>query len=253
MNLSAPAWIDFRQGPVPLATDQVHVWRIPLADGTEIAERWAQALSSDELEQAGRFRFERDRQHYADAHAVMRAVLANYLRINPKEVQYTKNEYSKPYLADLTALMFNLSHSNDLALLAITLEREVGVDVEFIRPDLAGMGVAQRYFAPAEVQALAELPTDQQASAFFNCWTRKEAIIKARGAGLSLPLDEFEVSIYPTSEEVTFKTLTDPSPAKHWCIRAFEPASGYTGALAARGRDWAPVLLDWSGRLPRIK
>ncbi len=233
--------------PGPLGEDQVHVWRIQLDLDAESSPA---VLSVEEKEKAARFRFDRDRRRFSAAHAALRVILAGYLNLKPQEVQFTNNSYGKPYLAGSSTLFFNLSHSHELALLAVALRREVGVDVEYIRQELVEPAVIRRYFAPAEVAALAALPAGVEVGAFFNIWTRKEAFIKARGMGLSLPLDQFDVSVYPNNGEVVLKTYAEPEQADLWSIQAFHPAPEYAAAVAAQGRDWVMVGYEWNGGLP---
>jgi 4'-phosphopantetheinyl transferase len=130
-----------------------------------------------------------------------------------------------------------------LALYALTRGRALGVDVEYVRDDLAGQEIAERFFSRQEVRALSALPADARTRAFFNCWTRKEAYIKARGEGLSLPLDQFDVSLTPGEPAALLGTRPDPQEAARWLLRELAPARGYVAALAVEGRGWR--LRQW--------
>ncbi|HTS12529.1 MAG TPA: 4'-phosphopantetheinyl transferase superfamily protein [Candidatus Limnocylindrales bacterium] len=137
-------------------------------------------------------------------------------------------------------LCFNLSHSHGLALVAICREREVGVDVELIRPEFGGEEIARRYFSQREVDELKRLPPELQAEGFFLCWTRKEAYIKAKGDGLHIPLDSFDVSLTPG-----LPPLLNSADGFRWSLRSLAPGAGYVGAVVSEGRDWKLRLLSW--------
>jgi 4'-phosphopantetheinyl transferase len=138
-----------------------------------------------------------------------------------------------------------LSHSDGLVLYAITRGREVGVDVERLRPDFAVLEVAKKFFSRREVTALVALPENQWPKAFFNCWTRKEAYIKARGEGLTLPLDRFDVSLVPGEPAALLYTNDDPQEASRWSLQELVPESGYVAALAVEGHDWRLKCWQW--------
>jgi 4'-phosphopantetheinyl transferase len=142
-------------------------------------------------------------------------------------------------------LRFNLSHSHGLALFAFTLGGEVGVDVEYIRPSLREMDLAQRFFSPQEVDALRTLLKASQREMFFHCWTRKEAYIKAQGEGLSIDLASFAVSLAPDHFAHLPIIGNDGPEAGRWWLRALVPGDGYVGAVAAEGADWSLTLWQW--------
>jgi phosphopantetheine--protein transferase-like protein len=155
-------------------------------------------------------------------------------------------------IADGAGLDFNVSHSGDLALCAVTRARAVGVDVEAIRPGFATGEVARRFFAPAEVTAFEALPPGERVEAFFACWTCKEAYIKVRGAGIALGLDRFEVSLAPGRPAALLATHDEPAAAARWRLVALAPGEGYAGALATDGParlacwQWPPAEA-WPG------
>ncbi len=151
-------------------------------------------LTGDERERAGRFHFQRDSSAFAISRGLLRTLAGRYLDAPPERLRFDYTPYGKPYLAGQFAgspLRFNLSHAHELVLYAFTSGAEVGVDVEYLRPELAGAEIAERFFSPREVEALLTLPVEGRTEAFFRCWTRKEAFIKAVGQGLSFPLDQF--------------------------------------------------------------
>src|SRR5438477_5645126 len=223
---------DWKQLPnaVRLEAGEVHVWLAALeADQTSRS-----LLSSDEQERAERFRFEKDQVQYTAGRAFLRTILSRYLQVPPQELRFRYNGYGKPYLADEFAsskLQFNLAHSRGLALYAVALDIEVGVDIERIRPEFATTEIAQRFFAPEEVKVLLALDPAIQKFAFFDCWTRKEAFIKRRGMGRSVPLDEFVVAFGPGVTPELLSAGNDSQASREWTIRNLSPAQDYAGAV----------------------
>src|SRR5262249_51209659 len=152
-------------------------------------------LAADEHGRAQRFRFQRHREHFIVSHGVLRIVLARYLEMEPSQLQFCYNPFGKPALSDQREeIHFNLSHSHGLALLAIARGREVGIDIERVNPSIVNEGIPERFFSRGEVSNLRALPIDLQPAAFFDFWTLKEAYIKARGFGLTVPIDQLELS-----------------------------------------------------------
>jgi 4'-phosphopantetheinyl transferase len=147
-------------------------------------------------------------------------------------------------------LGFNLAHSHELALYAITRGREVGIDLERIRSNLVDEQIAERFFSPREVVVLRGLPTHRQREAFFNCWTRKEAYVKAKGQGLSIPLDQFDVSLAPGEPAALLSTQWHPQEASRWSLQKLNPGCGYVAALAVEGHDWQVKCWQWSADYP---
>ena len=222
--------------PPPLGVHEAHLWRLDLdAPGGE--ETAPDILSDEERARAARFHFERDRHRFIAGRAALRRVLATYLERAPANLAFTVGPHGKPALENL-GLEFNLSHSGGCGLLAVTRGRRVGVDVERVRADFAGEDIARRFFAPAEVEALAGFAPDQYATGFFRCWTRKEAYVKARGDGLSLALDRFEVPLDQGATRALASCLDDPSECGRWSLREVVPAPGYLGALVVEGDGW---------------
>ena len=223
-----------------IASEQeVHVWRVALNESR--APEMRRSLSPDECARADRFHFDRDRNHFIVARSSLRTILGAYLKKNPPELSFSYSNYGKPSLFGEPAydqITFNLSHAKELALIAVTRNRAIGVDIEFIRPEFASEEIAERFFSRPEVSALRALPEDIQSEAFFNCWTRKEAYIKARGEGMSLPLNQFNVSLAPESEAALLGNLRDAGEVSRWSMRELHPGPGYRAALAVEGHDW---------------
>ncbi len=218
--------------PAPtLSIDDVHVWRIDLDAGSPRREQLAAHLSTDEQTRAARFHTPELARRYRVAHGALRAILAGYLGTAPGALAIASDAQGKPHLADEPALAFNLSHSGPLALLAVARARPIGVDVEQVRalPD-AGL-VAGRFFAPAEVQAWVRFSGAAQTRAFYACWTRKEAYLKALGSGLARPLDSFVVSVDPDAPARLLSDAQDALAAERWCLAALDPGPDAIGAV----------------------
>ena len=143
---------------------------------------------------------------------------------------------------------YNVSNSGDLALFALTRGREIGVDLEKLKPMPDGLDIAQRFFSAPENEIFAAIDESMRDVAFFNCWTRKEAYIKAVGEGLSMPLDRFDVAFAPGEPARLLRTRGDENEAARWSMRELDPGPGYIGALAVEGDGWRPVLFDWDAR-----
>ncbi len=223
----------------------VDIWRIFLnlqADSAKLAES---SLSADEARRAARFHFPKDRDRFIAAHGILRQILGRYLHCEPGKLTFSVNRFGKPALID-SKLGFNLSHARDFALLAITQGRKIGVDVEHIRTDLELETIASRNFSEVEVSELMSLPPEQREIGFFNCWTRKEAYIKAYGLGLSLPLDSFDVSLGSDHSSVLRATRPDPQEAARWTLRPLDVAANYAGALAVEGLNLDFRFWDWN-------
>jgi 4'-phosphopantetheinyl transferase len=242
----------WRPAPITLSleNDEVHVWQANLDRNQSEVDDFLCMLSIDERARADRFHFPKDRDHFIIARGVLRNILGLYLNRDPASLSFQYSSHGKPFLAPVTlpdAISFNLSHSNGTALYAMTRSREVGVDVEFIRTGPQGDQIAERFFSPQEVAALHALPPASQRYAFFLCWTRKEAYIKARGEGLSMPLDRFDVSLVPGEPAELLATRPDVLEADRWSLRNLtieEP--GYAAAVAVEGIGWSLELWRWN-------
>lgn len=223
---------------------QADVWRISLDLPSATVKYLGSALSTDEAQRAARFRFPADRDRYIVAHGSLRDILARYLHRQPGHLNFSKSEYGKPALKE-HSLEFNLSHSGDFALVAVTRHHNIGVDVERIRADIHLERLAERFFSASEVSELAALPPEQKVLGFFNCWSRKEAYIKAQGLGLSLPLHSFDVSLIPLEPAMIRATRPDHREAARWRLLSLEVDPGYAGALAIAGQDLDFRLWNW--------
>ena len=227
-----------------LGADEVHLWRANLDD--HAAGSLRSLLSPDEISRADRFHFSKDRNHYTVARALLRRLLGSYVNTSAAELRFSYAEKGKPFLADseLGRVNFNLAHSHEMAVYAFSLDRELGVDLEFIRADFGGEKIAERFFSPHEVDVLKTVSAELKNEAFFNCWTRKEAYIKARGEGLSLPLDQFDVSLAPGEAAALLRNHKEPGETTRWSMQSVAMPDGYVAALVAEGHNWKLKTFD---------
>lgn len=232
-----------------LGHDEVHVWRASLELPASALERLLAVLCGEERQRAAKFVFARHKEHFIAARGILRHILARYLSKPPSELLFEHNSYGKPSLrADACGgrpLHFNVSHSGGLALYAFSNDVPVGVDVEQVRQDFATGEIAESFFSPAEVRAFKGLPSHSKTEAFFNCWTRKEAYIKALGMGLSHPLERFTVSLAPGTPAQLLCDETDPTEAARWSLRDLPIDPGYAAALAVPKHGWLLKCYDW--------
>ena len=224
-----------------LGANEVHVWRVD-GFGNDIDLGLCTALlSKSEQARAERFKFDRDRRLFTVAHAALRSICATYLRTSPRTLEFAEGPYGKPKLASDsgTDLRFNLSHSGELALIAAALKREIGVDLECVR-DFDCDPVAERFFTALEVADLRSLPKPLQRSAFYKCWTSKEAFLKAKGTGLSGKLDEVEI----TSMDGADIRISASVPG--WSLAELPVGDGYSAALVSEGAPVQVQLYQWN-------
>jgi len=221
---------------VSLGSGEVHVWRVDLEQTGNIVERFRTTLDADELQRAGRFYFERHRRAFVVGRGFLRDVLGRYLQSQPELLKFTYGAYGKPALNGEhkdTKLRFNMSHSHNVGLLAITEGYIVGVDVEHVRADFATEDIARRFFSRCEVDVFNTLAKEEQVAAFFRCWTRKEAFIKATGKGLSQALDGFDVTLGPGVNAELLRVEDDD--ASRWSLCDIDVGPDYAAALAVEG------------------
>jgi 4'-phosphopantetheinyl transferase len=246
MNITDPAFS--LTGPLALPESEVQLWRVDLAAVAAGEPRWQQLLSDDERVRAERFHFSRDRQSFVAVRALLRTILGAYIASDPRDLTFQYSDKDKPALGPPHAnhdMAVNVSHSGAVALLAFIRGQQIGVDVEHIRQDFDADGIARRFFSAHEQEELSALAPAERYTAFFRCWTRKEAYIKATGAGLSLPLRQFDVSIAAGDAGALLATRPDTSEAGRWSLREVSAGSGYVAALCVRGHGWK--LRGWSG------
>ncbi len=239
--------VEWRPGPPTpvLHPGVVHVWRIPLSDDSPCppVEPIARVLSADEIARAARFHSEQLRRRFMRCRWALRTILGRYTGHSASELVFDYEAHGKPVLranpfgSARPMPHFNLSHSDHLALVAVASESAVGVDVERVRRLSDADRVAKRFFAAGEYDRYRALDAKARQVAFFNCWTRKEAFVKALGEGFSRPLHSFEVTLDPGAPAQLVRVDRLPDEAPMWSLHGFEPASGYCAAVAARQAD----------------
>lgn len=214
-----------------LLQDDVHVWRIDLDQPEAQLQHLAQTLSSDEASRAKRFYKEQHRHRFITGRGILRTILGRYLGVEPQQLQFGYEPLGKPLLADRfsgSRLSFNLTHSLGLGLCAVSCDRLVGVDLEYIRPIADVLSLAKRYFSPGEYEVMRSLPSNQMQEVFFRYWTCKEAYLKATGAGIA-QLENIEVLLTP-EEPAKLKI-----PDQQWSLLELVPADNSVAAVAVKG------------------
>ena len=221
-----------------LPESEVHVWFVRLHEMSRHFESVLEILAPDEVARAARFRFERNRNEYILTRGFLRHILGCYTGFAPHLLQFGYNSYGKPTLAAHwrgDRLEFSVSHSRGVAVYAVTRDRQVGVDLEYMHQDVEFDQIAEHYFSPREISLFRRLPSDKRREAFFSCWTRKEAYIKARGEGMFLDLRSFDVAFAPDQAAPVFSGTDDPSETQRWSLADLPAPVGYTAAVAVKG------------------
>lgn len=229
------------------ADGEVHVFSAPLDIPAERIDELGSWLSDDEWQRARRFHLQRDRRRFVAGRGTLREILTALLGINPRSLTFAYGESGKPQIAAPAAarsLHFNLAHSDSIAVYAVA-KHALGVDVERIRAMDDAEQIAERFFSPREKLCLMALPAEQRAEAFFNCWTRKEACLKAIGSGLDDRLNQIEVSLSPGKAA---ELLAVPYDSETWLLHSLFPATEFVGALAIRQEDSRVNCWKWNGR-----
>lgn len=220
-----------------LPASELHVWAIPIdLSESEIAES-SHALAADELSRAARFRFDLHRGRYIAGRFALRSLLAAYAGKRAGEVEFFYGPQGKPYLSqpDL-GVRFNFSNSEGQAICAVMRDTEVGADLEMVRDISDYESIAKRFFSPGEAEVLLSLPSSSRREAFVNCWTRKEAFLKALGSGLALPLDSFEVSLRPGDPARLLSVGGNSAAAAGWTLISLSPLPNFVASVAVRRR-----------------
>lgn len=215
---------------------QVHVWRLHLDIPEGKVGRLRALLSRGECARADRFQRAEHGRRFTVAHGTLRRILSEYLECAPESIRFGRNEYGKPFLPEEMCIEFNLSHSGDAALVAVTRGRAIGVDIEHYRKRLETEKISKRYFSPAEAAVLFKLPEGERERAFYACWTRKEAYIKARGEGLSIGLKRFDVAFAPGASPALLRSDEGPEEVGRWKFVDIVVQSGYAAACVVEGQ-----------------
>jgi len=236
----------------------VHVWRVSLEVPVAVRRLCATWLGDDEQARVASFQVERLRRQFIVRRGLRRALLADYLGVRPQDLRFAYGSKDKPRLTGEPAgapLQFNCSHSAEMALIAVTRGREIGIDLERMRDGVRCEEIAARYFAPAEAAALASEPRRTRRALFFQYWTGKEAWIKAEGGGLSIPLQEFEVQLRSKDDPAPITSSANPAGNPLGYVYRLNVAGGYAAAVVAAEpgvkillRDWTPEIAASGGR-----
>jgi 4'-phosphopantetheinyl transferase len=222
---------------------EVHVWAVWLKALPEVNRAYRRLLSPDEMARADRFVFEHLTRSHELSQGALRLLLARLLKCQPGDVAFSFGPRGKPMLQGDSPIRFNMAHSGSLALYAITLDCEIGVDIEELRDIPEMEQVASHYFSKAEAAQLLSIGAEIAArEAFFRCWTRKEAYIKAIGDGLYLPLDQFQVTLLSDAPAKFIHIGNDSAAAAEWTLQHLDPAPNYLGALAYHAAPRAIVF-----------
>jgi 4'-phosphopantetheinyl transferase len=233
------------QNPVCRPGDnEVHIWRLEPEPVVDLSG-YSDLLSRDEQQRAARFRFPHLTRNFIVDHGRMRLILGAYTGLAPRDLIFDFNEFGKPELSNYASLRFNLSHTNGLSLLALCLDSPVGIDVEAVRPMDDWRDIAKSHFSHSEIVAMQETAESDQQNAFFRCWTRKEAFLKAHGHGLSIALDSFAVSLDREGTPALLECKWEPEETKRWSFVSLDLGSQFAGALAVEGNNWRVRYFDW--------
>ena len=237
MRLIPFLFYDIPPIPLKLMTGEIHAWLAVLARPVTNISRFNEMLSPDEQMRAKRFLSPRDRMRFVARRGILRTILASYLSVEPARLQFRYGNHGKPEIADTggaAAIYFNISHSDGVVLLAFARDGEIGADIECVREISEMEQIANRIFASKEKEIFRSMPRSQREEAFFSAWTRKEAISKALGDGLSRPLSRFSVSLIPGERSKLLSIDGDTLEASKWSIQCLTPTPNYAGALAWR-------------------
>ncbi|NWF98178.1 MAG: 4'-phosphopantetheinyl transferase superfamily protein [Nitrospirae bacterium] len=218
--------------------NEVHVWEINLGSDLSKVEKYLPILSDEEKKKASAFRFSDDRERYIISHAVLRLLLSKYSGEKPEEIVFYNNNYGKPYIMlnpDLPKIFFNISHSHKMAVIAISNGYEIGIDIEYLLRKINFEDIARRFFSNIENKKLNSLSGNLRKEAFFRCWTRKEAYLKAKGVGISGSFKSFEVSIFPEENPEIIAIDGQHSDEDNWSLFDIIHIHNYIGAIAVKG------------------
>jgi 4'-phosphopantetheinyl transferase len=240
--------LGYQSTDLPLKAGEIHAWLACLEKPPFIIQRLAKTLSSEEKKRASRYRFERDKNHFILSHGILRTLLGRYLSKNPDQLKFVFGDKGKPKLKHgigKQKIHFSVSTSGGMALYAFTRGHEIGVDIEKIR-DMDDMElIAEHFFSEQEKAKLFALRKQERKAAFFNCWTRKEAYLKALGTGFSDPLDKFEVSLTPGEPAKLLEINGNSKKACQWTVFALDPSPDYVAAIAIQNRRFEMRMWQW--------
>jgi 4'-phosphopantetheinyl transferase len=238
--------------PLLLEPHTVHVWAFTLEGSAALTEACRDVLSPAERQRVDRFVFARDRTHHTIAHGVLRHLLSRYCGIAPRSLRFETTASGKPSLqehaqgpdalaragATSSSLQFNLTHSEDRALLGVSDGCELGIDLERVRSNLEALDISRHYFFGSEREAIENALSVMRDRTFFRYWVAKEAVLKAQGVGLGFPLDRFCIHFHSAGDTAHIETLDPAVLERDWTVRMLPCEAGWAAAVAARGSDW---------------
>ena len=222
----------------------IHVWTGSLALDPAAVDECCAILADDERARAGRFQVSHARRRFVVARTLLRRLLSRYLRTDPAAIAIEYGRHGKPCVANGAGVRFNVSHAEDAVVVAIALQREVGIDIEAVSRDVDVEGIAGQAFSPVEIDALTSLPFDARHDVFYRIWVRKEAYVKAHGDGLSRSTRSFSVSSLPLADDALLGDDARPEAPLAWRIAELPAPEGFHAALAAPGRDWSVLAVN---------
>jgi 4'-phosphopantetheinyl transferase len=219
---------------IKLLENDIHVWQIDLETQLQYLETYWSHLSNLEQSRASKFRFEIHKNNYIIRTGILRILLSNYMRCQPDEMEFEIEEFGKPKLTN-SDLEFNLSHSKNKAIIAIAIDVQLGIDIEYIDEKIKAKEIAGNFFSNEEIKQLCALEDVKLADGFFNIWTKKEAFIKAIGTGLTYPLDAFDVSLDNSEQKALTRLDNSFTEAQKWNLFSIKTFNNFKGALAYIG------------------
>ncbi|MFS4467938.1 4'-phosphopantetheinyl transferase family protein [Maribacter sp. 2210JD10-5] len=229
-----------------LHTGELIIWTIDLSESKKGINFFNSILNKAEINKANAFRFDKDRDCYVITRGLLKTLLGFYWNKRPDQIELEYNSFGKPRLPSRYGLKFNVSHSQNFSVICFLKDAEVGIDIENCKRDINLMDLAENFFSKKEVENLKKLPFLERDRAFYRCWTRKEAFIKAEGSGLSFPLKQFAVSLDNDLEAELLNTYWDEKSKDNWTLKSFVPAEGYLAAIATKGKIDRYVFHEWN-------
>jgi len=214
---------------------QIHIWTVDVSN--HLNPDFAAYLDNQESERAERFKFSKDRNCFIGSHVALRILLGKYCDCAPRAIAYEYTAYNKPTLIDNNPIQFNLSHSHNQAIIAITKNHPIGIDIEYMQEKKILTELAKRFFSSQEYEEYKSLATSQKTLGFYNCWTRKEAFVKALGIGITCPLKSFSVNLTPEIDAKILSVQNNQDDVNQWKLFGFIPENNYCAAIAWRGPE----------------
>ena len=230
-------WTDKFQGDL-FENNHAHVWRASVDYSESKVNKVIGFLSRDEVERANRFYFERDRMQFIVRRGILKQIIANYLAIDPKNLLFEYNRFGKPFLITDSLkhdLRFNMSHSKNMAIYCIGYQKDVGIDIEYIQEDFEFHQIIDRFFSLNEKKHIQKITIDKRREAFFRIWTRKEAVLKALGKGVSFPLQKVNVPYDRSSFTIRINSIGNQCKETSWYVQDLFPANNYIASIAIEG------------------